>query len=355
MRYDRDKRREKKLKLQISSSFKKMLSVLAVSIALFLTGCEAPLVLDGVEQSKRDPIRRSDSFQSVVSNGSALLVVGDKGVVLSSTDNGASWTRAQLENSPFLMDAVVCPDKRFVALDYQHNVWFSDVTGTQWQAKKVETFEAPQAISCDSQGRLWIVGGFSSILRSDDGGDSWEESSMDEDLHFTTVQFVDADHGLLMGEFGVVARTVDGGQSWEMLEPIPDEFYPQDAWFQTMDRGWVVGLNGTVLYTEDGASTWQSQETGTKQPIYSIAANGDSLYAVGGNGLVMMCKGCIGDLSGATGWERVDHGLPIRFYLRGLVPVDDQLWIAGGAGALHSIALAGSKNKSEVATSGEAE
>lgn len=345
------------MKLLISSSFKKMLSALAVSIAMFLAGCEAPLVLDGVEESKRSAIRRSDSFQSVISNGSALLVVGDKGTVLSSTDKGASWERIQLENSPFLINASVCPDKSFVALDYQHNVWFSDVAGKDWQAKKIETFETPQAITCDSQGRLWVVGGFSSILRSDDGGDSWQETSMDEDLHFTTVQFIDADQGLLMGEFGVVARTLDGGESWEMLEPIPDEFYPQDAWFQTMERGWVVGLNGTVFYTEDGAASWQSQETGTKDPIYSIAANGNSLYAVGGNGLVMTCKGCIDDASGSAGWERVDHGLPIRFYLRGVAPINGELWVAGGAGALHSIALAdtGPNNTQEMAVSGEAE
>jgi len=320
------------------------LSALVLLLAVILVGCEAPLVLDGVEQAKRNAVRRSDALQSIAYNGTALVVVGARGAVAVSTDSGASWTRSELPGAPFLMAADVCPDKTFIAIDYQHNLWSANAEGADWQATPVDTVEAPQAVACDSQGRIWIVGGFSSILRSDDQGGSWSQSSLDEDLHFTFVQFLDADNGLAAGEFGVVARTNDGGESWEMLEPVPDEFYPQDAWFQTIDRGWVVGLNGTVYYTEDGGDSWEKQETGTNEPIYSVAANGDSLYAVGGNGLVLTCNDCISDQSGASGWERFEHGLPIRFYLRGIVEASGKLWIAGDAGALHGIALADLKN-----------
>lgn len=341
----------------ISSSLRERLFALVVLMALTLTGCEAPLVLDGVEQAKRNAVRRSDILQALAFNGSTLLVVGSRGVVATSTDSGASWTRAELTGAPFLMGVAACPDNTFVAIDYQHNLWIANAEGADWQAKPIDTAETPQAVTCDSEGRVWIVGGFSSILRSDDQGDSWSENSMDEDLHFTFVQFLDADNGLLAGEFGVVARTSDGGESWEMVEPVPDEFYPQDAWYETVDRGWVVGLNGTVFYTEDGGNSWESQETGTNDPIYSIAANGDSLYAVGGNGLVLICESCRSDRSGTSGWKKLNHGLPIRFYLRGLVVAGDKLWVAGDAGALHSINLTDLKNNNSGHTvaSGEAE
>lgn len=328
----------------ISSSVGERLSALIALAAVLLVGCEAPLVLDGVEQEKRNAVRRSDNFQSLAYNGSTLVVVGGSGAALVSTDGGQNWVRNRLPDSPFLMTADTCPDNTFVAIDYRHNLWTAGADGTGWQAKQIDTIETPQALTCDDQGRLWIVGGFSSILRSDDQGESWMETSLDEDLHFTTVQFVDENNGLLTGEFGVVARTSDGGESWEMLEPIPDEFYPQDAWFETANRGWVVGLNGTVFYTEDGGANWQSQETGTNDPIHSISANGNSLYAVGGNGLVLVCDACI---SGGTpsAWQVLEHGLPIRFYLRAVGKINGELLVGGGAGALHSIALAG-QNKS---------
>jgi len=328
----------------ISSSLRKRLSALAVLAALILTGCEAPLVLDGVEQAKRNAVRRSDNLQSMAYNGSTLIVVGSRGTVAASSDAGLSWTRTELPGAPFLMAVDTCPDKSFVAIDYQHNLWMANAEGADWHAKPIDTTEAPQTVNCDAQGRIWVVGGFSSILRSDDHGDSWAQNSLGDDLHFTFVQFIDADNGLVAGEFGVVARTNDGGENWEVLEPIPEEFYPQDAWFQSIDRGWVVGLNGTVYYTEDGGNNWQDQDTGTSEPIYSIVAIDDSLYAVGGNGLVLTCNGCISDKSGASGWKRFNHGLPIRFYLRGIAATGDKLWIAGDAGALHSITLVDLKN-----------
>lgn len=334
----------------ISSSVRKRLSALLVLAAVFLSGCEAPLVLDGVEQEKRKAVRRSDNLQSLAYNGSTLVVVGNGGTALVSTDKGQSWVRHKLPDSPFLMAVDACPDNSFVAIDYRHNLWMADADGANWEAKPIDTVETPQTLSCDSDGRIWIGGGFSSILSSEDRGDSWSESSLDEDLHITTLQFVDSDNGLLTGEFGVVARTSDAGQTWEMLEPIPDEFYPQDAWFETADRGWVVGLNGTIFYTEDGGSTWISQETGTSDPIHGITAHGDSLYAVGGNGLVLSCIGCIGAQSEDAGWRKVHHGLPIRFYLRAVGAVNGELWVAGGAGALHGIDLAKLDSRSAQAT-----
>lgn len=337
--------RENNLKQLISSSVRKRLSVVAVASALVLTGCEAPLVLDGVEQEKSKPVRRSDNFQSIAVNDSAILVVGDAGTTLVSNDDGKTWVRNRLPGSPFLMAAATCPDQRFLAIDYQHNLWMANADGTGWQAKPVDTQETPQTLTCDNQGRIWIVGGFSSIVRSDDMGESWNESSLDQDLHFTTVQFVDADNGFLTGEFGVVANTQDGGETWEMLEPIPDEFYPQDAWFESVEKGWVVGLNGTIFMTEDGANSWQHQETGTDEPIHGISANGDSLYAVGGNGLLLICEGCRNASAEEAVWRRVQHKLPVRFYLRGVAEKAGQLWVAGGAGAMHGLALADVKNK----------
>ena len=226
------------------------------------------------------------------------------------------------------MDIHTCPDGRFAALAAEQQVWIGSADGSDWQPVALETYETPQAITCDARGRLWVVGSFSTIWRSDDMGQSWQEISLDEDLHFTTVQFVDDDLAYLTGEFGSVAISSDGGETWEMLPPIPGEFYPQDAYFQDKERGWVVGLTGTVLRTTDGGETWEAETTNTDAPFYGIGRRGEDMYLVGGYGTVLK-RTATGD------WSRVDHGQPIRFYLRGLALTDDG-WLvaAGGAGAL---------------------
>jgi photosystem II stability/assembly factor-like uncharacterized protein len=296
----------------------------------FLVACEAPLVMDRVEAQRTNPTQRSDRLQAAASNGSALVVVGGAGVVLTSSD-GSSWQRQILEGQPFLLDIAACPDGQFVALAYGQQIWVGDQNGTEWRVRPMETYETPQALTCDSRGRVWVVGSFSSILRTDDLGETWIETSLDEDLHFTTIQFVDEQHGFMTGEFGVIVRTTDGGETWENLEPLANEFYPQDAYFQDVETAWVVGLNGTILSTSDGAASWSSEATGTDAPLYSITHYDGQLFVVGAFGTVLR-KNSEGS------WTRVDHGAPIRFYLRGAVALDaNRLLTAGGAGALFVI------------------
>lgn len=302
--------------------------IAGAAACLVLFGCEAPLVLDGVKEQAGKPTQRSDLLQAVAGNGQVIVAVGNRGVVLTSTDAGQNWQRMSLDGLPFLMDIAVCPDGRFAALSATRQVWIGSPDAADWQLSLLESYETPQALTCDDRGRLWVGGSFSTIWRSDDMGRSWRETSLDEDLHFTTVQFVDADLAFMTGEFGTVARTTDGGESWELLPPIPGEFYPQDAYFLDVNTGWVVGLTGTVLHTKDGGQTWLQEETGTDAPFYGLDRRGEDMYLVGGFGTVLK-------RSTDGHWVRVDHGEPIRFYLRGLELTDDgQLVAAGGAGAL---------------------
>lgn len=300
----------------------------AVLAAVMLTGCEAPLVLDHVEAQRGATTQRYDLFQATATNGNAIVVVGNGGVVVTSADNGASWKRRQLDGAPFLLDIVTCPDGEFVALAAERQIWIGDSAAQDWSARPLDTFEAMQAVTCDPRGVIWVTGSFSTIWRSADRGESWTETSMDEDLHLTTIQFVDENNAFMTGEFGVIVRTQDGGENWEFLEPLADEFYPQAAHFSDTNTGWIAGLNGTIWKTVDGGQSWSSQSTGTTAPLYGIAANGSKLFVVGGFGTVLAANP-------SGNWLRVDHGKPIRFYLRGVLPLDDHRILAvGGAGAL---------------------
>lgn len=315
-----------------------ILSRLSCAMLLIcLLGCEAPLVLDGVETQNSKPTQRSDLLQAAATNNKVLVAVGNQGVVVTSADRGETWHRQVLEGNPFLMALSTCPDGSFVALDYGKKLWFGDAEAREWRSQEISTFETVQTLSCDPRGNLWVVGSFSSILHSTDRGVTWTESSLDEDLHFTSIQFVDENIAFLTGEFGVVARSIDGGQTWEQLQPLPDEFYPQDAFFHDQNVGWVVGLAGTILLTTDGGTSWTQQDTGTSTPLYGITKNGSKLYVVGGNGTVLQSI-VNSENPGKNNWSAVDHQAPIRFYLRGAAPVGDtHLLVAGGAGALFVI------------------
>lgn len=307
-------------------------AALVLALGLAVAGCESPLNLEGVEARAQTPVRRTDMFQQAATNGSALVVVGNHGLILRSTDEGASWTRLQIEGWPDLIGLTACPDGSFAALAAEGRVLVSTDDGLSWVPHPVPTEESPQGITCDPVDRLWVVGGFSTITSSSDGGESWDDFSIGEDTIFTVVQFIDEQRAVVFGEFGSFVTTDDGGETWTAAEPLPNEFYAQDALFIDRDTGWVAGLAGEILHTRDGGATWTLQNAPVQVPIYQITPVDGQVFAVGGEGVLLRWQG--GE------WLREPHGRPIRLWLRVLQPVDGERLLLGGAdGVLEVISL----------------
>ena len=302
--------------------------LVALIILLVITGCEAPLQMDAVEKRLNEPIRRSDQFQMASANDSAIVVVGNQGLVLTSTDQGQNWRRNQLAGWPELIGVTSCPDGSFAALAAEGQVWVSSNSGGEWMPHAIDSEEAPQAITCDPGNRIWVVGSFSSIFSSDDAGESWESTSLDEDTILTNIQFLDEQTAFISGEFGTLLQTTDGGLTWVRLPDLEDNFYPQAMFFEDANAGWIVGLQGQILHTEDGGETWVLQRTDTLVPLFGIEKAWGELYAVGGEGTVLRQQG--------QQWIKLDHAQPIRVYLRAVLPVNkSNLLVAGQAGALY--------------------
>ncbi len=301
-------------------------------VLLIIGGCEAPLNLESVSQEKIKPVLRFDQFQAAAKTDDTTILVGSYGAVLVSNDQGKSWHRKELDGKPPLIDLAVCPDHSFVALDFKGKVWLSQDNGDNWGARKIDTEEVPQALACDPNGTIWVVGSFSHIYSSPDLGESWNQISFDEDFMFTTIQFINDQEVVITGEFGTVMFATDSGKTWLRGEPIPNEFYPQAAYFHDLDTGWVVGLNGKIFYTHDRGQSWQEEATETNAPLYKITSQNDQLFAVGERGVVLY-------RDESNHWRRYDYPSPIQSYLRVVLPVNfhDLLLIAGGAGAMSLI------------------
>lgn len=301
----------------------------AMSVAiLLLVGCEAPLRLEGVEKSQAKSIRRSDFFQAAATNGDAIVVVGNQGLIVVSDDGGQQWVRHKLLNWPGLIDLTACPNGTFAALAFEGALWVSADDGQSWDERPFESEEAMQAVVCDPANRLWIVGSFSTIVRSDDSGKTWNTVTEGEDAILTSIQFLDAQNAIVLGEFGTLLKSTDAGASWQPGEPLPDEFYPQEALFVDANNGWTIGLGGAVWNTTDGAQSWTLQPADTLTSLYGIEQVGEDFFIVGGEGLLLRLQ--------EGRWLSLDHKKPVRLHLRAMLALgDDRLLIAGRAGALH--------------------
>lgn len=315
-------------------------AVLAVLSAVFLTACEARLELAQTDAERTRTITRSDSFHDAAQFGNAIVVVGARGLVLSSADRGATWQRQSLSydneaRRPFLIDVTTCDNGTFLALDKTGSLWMATDPAAEWHARQISTEEDMLAVTCDPNQRLWVAGAYGSILSSADAGETWQDHSFDDDVIFNTIQFLDADHGFVTGEYGTVLATADGGATWEERTPAPDEFYVLTAHFADPSRGWLAGPKGLIYTTSDGAASWQLESTSSDATILKItaSANGD-LYAVGSGGVV-------GRRDANCCWSvwRVDP--MIRSFLSAALVMDDgTLLVAGGQGAFKIVSPA---------------
>lgn len=302
-------------------------------LVLLLAGCEAELDLSGVNAELEQPTRRADLFQAIARHGDAIVVVGAMGAIVHSADGGAGWQRSTLPDNPYLVDVAACPDGRFFAVDKSDAIWSAQPDGS-WLRQALPEATEPQALTCDPANRLWVIGGFSTILNSADDGVNWDYFSLDEDLYLTTIQFVDQLHGVVTGEFGTVMLTEDGGASWTRAADLPDSFYPQSAWFASPTTGWVVGLNGTIWKTNDGAQSWQDAQSGVNAPLYGVSGTGHAVVAVGDNSTILYHR------IGGSSWTPIKGSTRSRTYLRGVAGAGAGVFIvAGGQGTLFQVEI----------------
>jgi photosystem II stability/assembly factor-like uncharacterized protein len=312
-------------KLDVSSMSKYLLMF---TLLVFISACEAPLVLDAVEKSRESFARRTDTFLAVDANADNIVVVGSHGLVVSSNDDGESWQRQELPGWPALIDVAACANGKLAILSFEGDVWISEDKGQSWQARKLGSEESPQAISCDNSNRLWVVGAFATILHSNDFAQSWEVFTTDEDIILNSIQFISDNEAFVSGEFGTLMKSTDAGASWETMPPIEEDFYPQDLYFEDSQSGWVIGLVGAVMHTNDGGQSWHQQDSNTLVSLFRLKKAGGHLFAVGGEGKIFALVN--------EQWQDVNHGKDIRLYIGGIERLqNNRIIVIGPVGTLH--------------------
>jgi photosystem II stability/assembly factor-like uncharacterized protein len=106
--------------------------------------------------------------------------------------------------------------------------------------------------------RIVAAGDHGIVLLSDtDGADFRQAKSVPVRSTLTAVHFVDGKTGWAVGHWGVVIRTDDGGETWQLQRVDTAVDQPLfSVHFRDRENGWAVGLWSLVIATHDGGKTW---------------------------------------------------------------------------------------------------
>lgn len=180
--------------------------------------------------------------------------------------------------------------------------------GWAWQYPYPQGFEY-RDIDWVGTDHGWAVGDAGTIVRTTDGGLTWQSVNTSVGADLVSVDFYDETHGWACGWSGIVLRSTDGGATWSQVGiPVGDSGY--NSWspvrFSAVIalspvRAWVggsrgdsfesdgldfFGQDGVVRETTDGGLTWAARPTALPvHPIEALAASpgGGRVWAVADN------------------------------------------------------------------------
>lgn len=180
------------------------------------------------------------------------------------------------------MLAVSSAGERLVAVGERGIVLLSDDEGATWRQAKVPVGVSLTAVAFPDAENGYAVGHMGVVLGTRDGGENWSKL-----LDGVRAAAIAAE-----ATTGMDARSSRRVRA--LVEEGPDKPF-LDLFFWNAREGVVVGAYGYGLRTSDGGRTWESMMAALPNPdglhLYGVragrGANADDLYIVGEQGLML--------------------------------------------------------------------
>jgi photosystem II stability/assembly factor-like uncharacterized protein len=208
---------------------------------------------------------------------------------------------------------------------------FRDVLDTPARASALAARAPLAALAVAGKG-LVAAGQRGHVLLSLDAGGSWQQAQVPVSSDLVALSFPDTKMGWAAGHDGVILRTQDGGRTWQRqldgrtlgaqmvayyAERLQQASLPEaerkrleaaqgdaqrfatqgaetpllDIWFSDSQEGWAVGAFGLILHTADGGVHWQPQLHLTDNPkglhFYAVRVVAGEVYVAGEQGLLL--------------------------------------------------------------------
>jgi photosystem II stability/assembly factor-like uncharacterized protein len=165
-----------------------------------------------------------------------------------------------------------------------------------WQLTPTGSTARLRGLSVVSASVVWTSGSQGTVLRTVNGGATWQNVSPPgtNTLQFRDIEAFDANTALILsigtGTDSRIYRTTDGGQTWTLVfvNTEPTAFYDCMAFFDR-HRGLALSdpVNGRfrILATEDGGRSWHVVDAEMPPALpgeFAFAASGQCITTAGG-------------------------------------------------------------------------
>ena len=226
-----------------------------------------------------------------------------------------------------LINGLAVAGKRLVGVGQRGHIVYSDDQGASWRQAGVPVASDLTAVHFPTPLLGWAVGHDGVVLHSEDGGASWTRqldgravaallsraydhdgadagvraaatrlAAQGADQPLLDVWFDNARSGFVVGAFNLIFHTDDGGASWQpWLERVANpNGYHLNAVRTIAGDTWIAGEQGTLLKLAAGGGRFDAVKAPYQGSYFGIAGDAAALLAYGLRG---------------HAWRSIDHGL----------------------------------------------
>ena len=231
---------------------------------------------------------------------------GDLGIILTSTDGGASWQLQISGTTSNLYGISFKNANEGIAVGEAGTILRTINGGLNWDEKVTVNTQ----VNGDLNGVIfqgtegWIIGDNGLLLHTSDSGVNWELQDTGLNIRFLDVSFIDSLTGWIVGENGTVIHTTDGGKTWN-LQFTGVTAHLNGVSFVNNLSGWAAGDKGTIISTNDGGQNWNVDNSGTSidlADVFFVDVNNG--WIVGKNGTILS-NGASGE-TGSSQFKQVN-------------------------------------------------
>lgn len=206
-----------------------------------------------------------------------------------------------------LLDAQRLSD-RVVVVGERGHILISTDQGRSWQQQPTPTRATLTSLFFVDDDLGFAAGHDGTILRSEDGGHSWQQvhADPDDERPILDLWFHDRRHGFAVGAYGLLLATGDSGRSWHAVEfspaslahevdcdwdeaatePLPIDYHLNQMAATPGGRLYIAAEAGHLYRSDDGARTWlglPSPYVGSLYGVLPLAEQTLLLYGLRGH------------------------------------------------------------------------
>lgn len=278
-----------------------------------------------------------DALYDVCFHQNAGLAVGVAGTMFETDDGGKDWhpgPGTAITQSALL--GVDCNAKWPIAVGQSGTILIR--RDGKWQQVKSGTDARLLSVAVNDAGLAFAVGGFGTVLKSADGGQSWQPVTFDWqeilgdvlEPHMYGVDVSETGVVTIAGEFELIIRSSDGGATWEILHKGDSSLFALEL--NADGSGYAVGQEGKILRTADGGKTWDKLSAGTQANLLDVLTDRDGTVHITG------IRALLSSSDGGKSWTSVDAGdVSSRWYQALAMSSDGGVFMVGHSGRIVQI------------------